>query len=466
MTIFKPRSTKAVEALKIAVLCTVICASAARTQEFRPEYRDLDKIKQSGEIVMALPDNAPALFMYEGKPMGFEYELSKAFADSLGLKLKIVTFAKWSGMEKALKNREVDIAAPSVPVLADQSCVFELTRPYMSARSAVVTHRDAPQPQFVSASFTQFKATAADDFYSTIASIHTEKSFSESTKLIRKVAAKEITQTVTSDHLAKNIQRNFPETVIGESTGPSIGISWIMNEDSRMLLHSANAFISECERNGTFEELSEKYLSEITGIEAVDSIAFLDKTKTYLPAYKSIIKNEAKDKGFDWRLITALIYQESSFNHRAAGDAGASGLMQLLPSTAADLGATNLMNPTSNIKAGVCYLKELFDVLPGETENDRLSFALAAYNTGPNNVLAAKSKTVSKGLNSLKWKDVAEVMSNPKKNKKTGKISYTGKGRRTVEYVNKIMAYYEILKYKEITPPPLCFYSPGPSGKV
>jgi len=467
LTIFKPRSTKAVEAVKIAVLCTVLYASAARTQEFRPEHRDLDEIKRSGEIVMGLPDNAPALFMYEGKPMGYEYELSKSFADSLGVKLKIVTFAQWSSMEKALKNGEVDIAAPSVPVYPEKYDTLSFSRPYMSTRNTVVSHRDNVQGSLLSDAVPIAGPKYTSEWHSRGLPLYAEKSFGDTSSLIRKVASKQIAQTITNEHIAKNARRNFPETIIGSSTGPSVGISWAVNPKSCILLQTIDSFFAECEKNGNFEELHEKYLSDIAGLDAIDSIAFLDKTKTFLPAYKNIIKSEAKDKGFDWRLITALIYQESSFNHRAEGGAGAAGLMQLLPSTAADLGATNLMNPSSNIKAGVGYLKDLFDILPGETETDRLSFALAAYNMGPNSLLAAKNATLSKGLNNLKWKDVAEVMKNPRKGRAGRKVSgFHFRGSRTVDYVNKIMAYFEILKYREIKPPPVCIYGLPPAAKV
>jgi len=468
LTIFKPRSTKAIEAVKVAVLCTVLCASAARTQEFRPEHRDLDIIKRSGEIVIALPDNAPALFMYEGKPMGYEYELSKSFADSLGVKLKIVTYAQWSSMENALKKGEVDIAAPSAPVFQERYDALSYSRPYMSTRPTVVTHRDNGQGSTMpGVAVRALYPGDASDWHSNGLPFYAEKSFGDTSRQIRQVASKQIIQTVTNEHIAKNVQRNFPETIVGDSTGPALGISWAVNPKSRRLLHSINSFFTECEKNGDFEELNEKYLSEIAGLDVIDSIAFLDKTKTILPAYKNIIKSEAKDKGFDWRLIAALIYQESSFNHRAEGGAGAAGLMQILPSTAADLGATNLMNPSSNIKAGVGYLRDLFDILPGETENDRLSFALAAYNMGPNHIIAAKSAASSRGLNCLKWKDVAEVMKKYKKGRTGRKASgFHVKGNRTVEYVNKIMAYFEILKYREIKPPPVCFYGPSPAEKV
>lgn len=465
MTIIKPRSAKAVEALKIAVLCTVICASTARTQGFRPEHRDLDEIRTSGEIVMALPDNAPALFMYEGKPMGYEYELSKSFADSLGVKLKIVTFAQWSDMEKALRKGEVDIAAPSVPVQPEMYNGLCFSSPYVKSKPAAVTHRDSEERALMEEAGIVNFLGSSDVSYAYMQNTE-QRSFGETSRLISKVAKKQIAQTVTNAHIAQNSQRNYPEIVISD-IGPAQGIAWVMNPGSRRLLHKTNSFFLECESSGLFEELTEKYLSEIEGLEKIDSIAFLERVKTILPNYRGIIKSEAKSKGFDWRLITAVIYQESSFDHKAEGGAGAAGLMQLLPSTAADLGATNLMNPSSNIKAGVRYLNEMLKLFAGETESDRISFALAAYNMGPRHVERARKLAKARGLNHLKWKDVSQVLCGFKKGGygKT-RAGYYYRGDRTVNYVKKVMAYYEILKYREIKPPPVCIYWPSPAEKV
>jgi membrane-bound lytic murein transglycosylase F len=133
--------------------------------------------------------------------------------------------------------------------------------------------------------------------------------------------------------------------------------------------------------------------------------------------------------------------------------------MQLLPSPAAERGTSDAMNPSSNIRAGVKYLKSLFDMFPGETENDRLSFALAAYNMGPRPVMGARGVAAAKGMNPLRWKDIADVLCDLKKGKYGRKKSWScNRGERAVNYVMKIMAYYELLKFREIKPPPVCIY--------
>jgi len=94
-----------------------------------------------------------------------------------------------------------------------------------------------------------------------------------------------------------------------------------------------------------------------------------------------IIKNAARKYDLPEQLIKSVIQQESSFNPEAVSSTGASGLMQLMPSTAKSLGVTNVFDPAENINAGSKYLRSMLDRFGGD-----IKLALAAYNAGPGNV--------------------------------------------------------------------------------
>lgn len=99
--------------------------------------------------------------------------------------------------------------------------------------------------------------------------------------------------------------------------------------------------------------------------------------RTDTSAYDKLIRKTAKQHRVDRALVKAVIHAESAFNPYATSNKGARGLMQLLPSTAAMYGVSDLYDPAQNIKAGVKHLKYL---LKKYRNNSRL--AVAAYNAG------------------------------------------------------------------------------------
>ena len=80
----------------------------------------------------------------------------------------------------------------------------------------------------------------------------------------------------------------------------------------------------------------------------------------------------------DYNLVKAVIKAESNFNPKAVSRAGARGLMQLMPATAAQMGVEDSFNPEENVHGGARYLRELLERYRGDAIR-----ALAAYNAGP-----------------------------------------------------------------------------------
>ena len=121
--------------------------------------------------------------------------------------------------------------------------------------------------------------------------------------------------------------------------------------------------------------------SAATPATTAASTATATPTASELPAgtpYASEITAAAKANGLDPALLAGLIKQESNFNPTAGSPAGARGLAQLMPATAAGLGVTNVLDPVQSINGGAKYLAQQLKTFGGDVAK-----ALAAYNAGP-----------------------------------------------------------------------------------
>ena len=126
--------------------------------------------------------------------------------------------------------------------------------------------------------------------------------------------------------------------------------------------------------------VAEVPLDDIVGIEPDEIFAPIEEPLSEKTPFQKIIRAAADRYGVDADLIHCVVAVESNFNPKAVSPKNASGLMQLMPQTAAQFGVKDIFDPEENVNAGTRYLKELL----GKYRN--LTLALAAYNAGPERV--------------------------------------------------------------------------------
>jgi membrane-bound lytic murein transglycosylase F len=164
--------------------------------------------------------------------------------------------------------------------------------------------------------------------------------------------------------------------------------------------------------------------------------------------YARLIAKQAESAGLDWRLVAALISEESSFQEGAVSAAGARGLMQLMPGAAAEVGVANISRPESNIRAGVLYLSRLSDQYPEACAADRSALALASYMLGPGHVADARGLARDLGLDPHAWRrgleETLPLLEDDRFHRRT-RLGYA-RGRHAVNYVNRILSRYELYR--------------------
>jgi membrane-bound lytic murein transglycosylase F len=213
-----------------------------------------------------------------------------------------------------------------------------------------------------------------------------------------------------------------------------------------------NAFFKKIEANGTFANIYRKYYSNVEIFDYVDLKKYHLRLKTRLPKYKQIIQKASKENGFDWRLISAMMYQESHFDPNAKSFTGAAGIMQLTGPTAEEMEVEDRFDPKQSISGGVRYLKKLYDLYTDARNPDKMLIALASYNVGRGHILDARKLAKEKGLNPDSWAALEQTLPLLRYPKHYKKASHGYcRGTEPVRYINRILTYYDILRREAIS---------------
>ena len=138
-----------------------------------------------------------------------------------------------------------------------------------------------------------------------------------------------------------------------------------------------------------------------------------------LSPYDGLIGHYAETAGIDWRLIAAVIYEESRFAPDVVSNAGAYGLMQVCEAAAREMGEENFHEPEANIRTGIRYLQRLQREYAGARDFDRQALALAAYNMGLAHVQDAQALARRFGYDPLRWDGAMDVMVACSKNRRS-----------------------------------------------
>ena len=170
--------------------------------------------------------------------------------------------------------------------------------------------------------------------------------------------------------------------------------------------------------------------------------------------YDSLFQYYTQGTCFDWELFKWMALVESSMNPRAVSEAGAMGLMQLMPDTADEMKVVFALNPEDNIRGGTDYFRIQFQHFPEIPDGiERIKFSLAAYNGGRgyiNKAISLAKGYISNDISSVKgrksteydwqkWDVVKKYLAFPS-------CRVRGKApdhRQITNYVRKVIELYE-----------------------
>jgi len=429
-----------------------------------PRKGDLDAMLRRGFIRILATYN-PLLYVNDGpKQLGLTYEAAKAFEVHVNkgrgrrpyVHVVVIPTTR-DRLLTWLDEGRGDIAAANLTITAERQRLVDFSAPlYPDVSELVITGPAAPNvssfDDLVSAGLYLRRSSS---YFEHVASLNRKRAKTgrekipvrtaderlEDHDLLDLVNAGLIPAVVVDSHKAAFWARIFDRITIHEDLAVNSGgdIAWAVRKDSPKLLDAVNGFVKTA-RKGTLlgNTVLERYLKKAQWIEDVRTG---QATESHAQVIE-IIKRYAGEYGFDWMMIAAQGYQESKLNQRKRSPAGAIGIMQLLPGTAADpnVNIADIEKAENNVHAGVKYLRFVSDRYFSDTDIDpldRVLFSLAAYNAGPRNIARAREKAAAMGFDPQVWFGNVEVAA-------SRTIS-----REPVIYVRNTYKYYVAYKMLE-----------------
>jgi membrane-bound lytic murein transglycosylase MltF len=425
---------------------------------------DLEGMVERGFIRLLTAYN-PIYLSYDGiDQRGLAVDLSRAFEEHLSerlgtkpgaLQVVIVPVSR-DDLLPYLLDGKGDIAAANLTITPARQAQVAFSDPtYPGVRELVVTGPGAPDVTSLDdLASSELHIRRSSSYFEHLAGLNQARKEAgqavipiveadeilEDYDLLELVNAGLIPAVIVDSHKAALWAQVFANITVHEDLAIHEGgsIAWAVRKDSPKLLEAVNGFVKGAKKGTLLGNiLIKRYL---TGTDWIDDVRSGAAQKRY-EASVDIIKKYAGQYDFDWLMIVAQGYQESKLDQGTRSKAGAIGIMQVLPSTAADpnVGIANIEEADPNVHAGVKYLRFLRDRYFDSEEIaplDQVLLSFAAYNAGPANIARAQRKAAEMGLDPNAWFGELEI------------AAARTVSREPVLYVRNIYKYY--VAYKKI----------------
>lgn len=421
------------------------------------EDNRLAAVKRSGELSVLTYISATTYYETPEGPAGFEYDLAKAFADYLGVRLRVVIAPRFAEVLPRLARGEADFAAAGLSVTDGRRAQARFTSPYQQIRQQVVYRLGNPRPAKIEDLLgREIEVHAGTSYVDRLAELQQkhpglrwmESKERQTEHLLQLVWEGLLDLTVADSNIVELNSQYFPELQVAFDLQKPEPLAWAFpNSEDTSLYDAAMKFFKEKQRSGLLAQVMDRYYGPASRSNFINLTVYRLRIQNRLPHYQLMLQNTAKKYGLDWRLVAAVAYQESYWEPAITSPTGVRGFMMLTKDTAGELGVTDRLDPESSIDGGARYLRQMLDRLPERIlEPDRQWFALAAYNVGINHLEDARIITQNQGGNPDRWNDVKErlpLLSEPKWYTQT-KFGYC-RGIEPVRFVNRVRTYYDVL---------------------
>lgn len=443
---------------------------------------DLEGIREARTLRMATRNSAANYFVWRGQLLGFEYELAQRFAREIGVRLEVVVAGEGESPLGLVRAGKADVAAAFLARAArDDDDGIAWSRDYHRAKQQVVGrqhgHRAVRSIEDLDGRTFHVRENShhartlelVEQSYEIDLQIETVPPAMEPETMLQRVADDEYDLTLVDAHLVRNARVWIDGIEPLLTIGREITHHWAVREDNPELLAAVDEYLGRVYRGTFYNTLYAKYFQDHERVRGYSMQRIDLKDGQRISPWDDLVREYAQQYGFDWRLILAQIYQESSFNPETRSWMGAHGLMQIMPRTAEQIGVEgDLSDPETNIRAGLKYLAWLRERFEDDLRvHDRMWFMLAAYNAGIGHVRDARRLADRLGYDTDRWFDNVEVAMEKLSQREYFQHARFGhvRGSEPVGYVRTIRERYQAYILWTEACWPVCSDSPHPEAR-
>lgn len=450
-----------------ALWCGFLATGCGGKGGTQGEAADSLEMRLHDTIVVGTLYSPTSYFIYRGDPMGYHYDLIQKFAKDNHVHIQFKTVRNMAVLLSLLDSAKIDIIAYNIPMTAEfkkqvRHCGIEnINHQVLIQPAGNNKPRITDVTQLVGKTVVVEKGSK---YESRMRNLNNELGGGIKIEAIRKdtlisedmiemVAEGEIPLTVVDSDIAKLNHTYYDNIDIGLAVSFPQKSAWAVREDDKWLAEAIDRWAKRPEVTQSEKELYKHYFEQ-SKLRRSRDLDMRNLRRGEVSAYDNLFKTYAKTIGWDWRLLAAQGYVESHFDPNATSWAGARGLMQLMPRTAAHYGRHDgsITDPDNSVYAASRYIADLNRILSSyvKDRDERIKFILAAYNSGIAHIYDAIALARKHGKNPALWHDnVSEALmmkSNPEYyNDPVCRYGYF-RGRQTVEYVKEVTRVYERFK--------------------
>ncbi|WP_054179390.1 membrane-bound lytic murein transglycosylase MltF [Trabulsiella odontotermitis] len=409
-------------------------------------------IQSRGELRVSTIASPLTWSNINNKNVGLDYELAQQFANYLGVKLTVTVRQNISELFDDLDNDDADMLAAGLVYNTERVKNYQSGPIYYSVSQQLVYKVGTPRPRSLENLNAQQLTiapghVAINDLQALKEKKYPNLSWTVDDKrgtvaLMEEVIEGKINYTIADSVAISLFQRVHPELAVALDVTDEQPVTWFSLKDEDNTLSAAMLdFFNNINEDGTLARLEEKYLGHGEDFDYVDTRSFLRAVDSTLPDLQPMFEKYAQE--IDWRLLAAISYQESHWDPLATSPTGVRGLMMLTKNTAQSLGLTDRTDAEQSISGGMRYLQDMMSKVPDTVpQEERIWFALAAYNMGYAHMLDARALTAKQKGNPDSWADVKQRLPLLSQKPYYSKLTYGyARGHEAYAYVENIRKY-------------------------